>query len=85
MPERKRFFSVDVFPYSFSQGCKEKANEIGNDDIPLTNRHFCWLAIKTKMMIYLIFLATNAIIVMMMVTIAMILMTAQQYKFVFSD
>ena len=70
---------------SFPQDCKEKTNEIGNDDIPLTNRHFCWLAIKTKMMIYLTFLATNAIIVMMMVTIAMILMTAQQYKFVFSD
>ena len=38
--------------YSFSQDCKEKANEIGNDDIHLTNRHFCWMAIKTKMMIY---------------------------------
>ena len=57
---------------SFSQDCKEKANEIANDDIHLTNRHFCWLAIKTKMMIYLTFLATNAITVMMvMVTIAM--------------
>ena len=38
--------------HSFSQDCKEKANEIGNDDIHLTNRHFCWMAIKTKMMIY---------------------------------
>ena len=58
--------------YSFPQDCKEKANEIANDDIHLTNRHFCWLAIKTKMMIYLTFLATNAITVMMvMVTIAM--------------
>ena len=58
--------------YSFPQDCKKKANEIANDDIHLTNRHFCWLAIKTKMMIYLTFLATNAITVMMvMVTIAM--------------
>ena len=57
---------------SFPQDCKEKTNEIGNDDIPLTNRHFCWLAIKTKMMIYPTFLATNAITVMMViVTIAM--------------
>ena len=38
--------------HSFSQDCKEKANEIGNDDIHLTNRHFFWMAIKTKMMIY---------------------------------
>ena len=40
-----------------------------------------------KMMIHPTFLATNAIIVLMMVmvTIAMILMTAQHYKLVFPD
>ena len=85
MPERKRFFPVDVFPYSFSQDCKEKANEIGNDDIPLTNRHFCWMAIKTKMMIDPAFLATNALIVMMMVMVTIAMVTAQRSKFVFPD